>query len=206
MIGLGFDKMIGCWRWTTVPHCYKSWKVVGFLVWFFFCLHTIASRVFHAKIRALSFFSVLEEPRIKLWPLKTFGVFTVKPFREKDEIYDGACSSGRIWLGIPRSCLHGGYQCLNFQGTSHSCPLFHPRASASLSRVSKTLGHRNFHTWLARRQWSAEAAERQRKGLSAITALIQMHPYMRGHWYAHIYLCIHISSKTYLPFRYAHIL
>lgn len=75
-----------------------------------------------------------------------------------------------------------------------------------LLAVSETLGCRNFHTWLVRRQQSAEAAERQRKGLSAIMPLIQMHPYMQGHWYAHIYLCIHNSGKTYLPFRYAHIL
>lgn len=190
--------------------------MLGFLVfWGGFGLHTVASGDFHAKIRALSFwlhkfkdgcyFLVVRESPIKLWPLKTFTVFTVEPCRGTDYIYGEAFSNWRIWLVFP-DVFSVEYTNLNFWGSSHSCSLFHPSVSAPLSCVCQTLGHHNFHTWLIHRQQSAEAAEWQHEGLSAITALIPMHPYMRGHWYAHIYLCIHISNKTYSLFRYAHIL
>lgn len=75
MIGRGFDKMSGCWMWNHCSTLLQVMKSVGFSG-VFFCLHTIALRVFHAKIRAFSslvhklkdgcYLSVLEEPQIKL--------------------------------------------------------------------------------------------------------------------------------------------
>lgn len=180
----------------------------------FFCLHTIASRDFHAKVRALSswvhklkdvcYLSVLEEAQIKLWPLKIFGVFTAEPsegqirLTMEPPLVEGFDLYSRIFVEDTRVLI---FRALHIPAAS-PMPVHQPLLAVSLRLWAIII----FHTWLVHRQWSAEAAEQQRKGLSAIMALIQMHPYMWSYWYAHIYLCIHISGKTYLPFRYAHIL
>lgn len=77
MVGLWFDKIIWMLKMILCSSFYKSLKVLGFLVfWGEVGLHTVASRDFHAKIRALSFwlhklkggcyFLVVKESPVKL--------------------------------------------------------------------------------------------------------------------------------------------